>query len=112
MSARNHRSSIRAAADNVTGEIEAHLGSPGHRHDHATTQPDPRTDRINAVAGKSCENSHVVLCCPNCGKRLPLSGTLCMLGTTGVYCRYCRRTIEITMRIADEMTPDHTGEEM
>ncbi len=47
-------------------------------------------------------NSTVVLLCPNCQKRLPLSGRLSMRGTTGIYCRHCRRTVQVTMDVADD----------
>lgn len=42
--------------------------------------------------------------CPNCGKRLPLSGRLCMRGTTGIYCRGCHRTVQVSMEIDDDET--------
>jgi predicted amidophosphoribosyltransferase len=51
-------------------------------------------------------NSTVVLLCPNCQKRLPLSGRLSMRGTTGIYCRHCRRTVQVTMDVADDVAHD------
>ena len=48
------------------------------------------------------QDSPVILACPNCGKRLPLSGTLSMRGTTGVFCRHCHRTVQVTMDLANE----------
>ena len=65
--------------------------------------PNCSSDPTQPVAQeKTGEYSRVVLRCPNCHKRLPLGGTLCMCGTTGVFCRSCGRIIEITMRIVEE----------
>jgi len=49
----------------------------------------------------------VTLLCPRCAKRLPLGGTLSMRGTTGIFCRHCRRTVQVTMEMVDK---DNTGE--
>ena len=48
------------------------------------------------------QDGSLVLLCPNCDKRLPLSGTLSMRGTTGIYCRHCHRTVQVTMDLPDE----------
>ena len=53
------------------------------------------------------EHALVTLLCPRCKKRLPLGGTLSMRGTTGIFCRHCRHTVQVTMELADK---DPTGE--
>ena len=55
---------------------------------------------------ESKQSSPVILLCPNCDKRLPLSGTLSMRGTTGIYCRHCHRTVQVTMDLASEAAND------
>jgi predicted amidophosphoribosyltransferase len=47
------------------------------------------------------EDSALVLLCPNCDKRLPLSGKLSMRGTTGIFCRHCRQTVQVSMDVVD-----------
>lgn len=49
----------------------------------------------------------VILLCPSCDKRLPLGGTLSMRGTTGIFCRHCHRTVQVTMKMLEE---DSKGE--
>jgi len=49
----------------------------------------------------------VTLLCPRCRKRLPLGGTLSMRGTTGIFCRHCRRTVQVTMEMVEK---DSMGE--
>ena len=58
----------------------------------------------NAASPGRPESGLVVLC-HHCKKRLPLSKTLDMEGTFGVYCRGCGRTTLITVAIADEPPP-------
>ncbi len=47
-------------------------------------------------------DARVVLMCPNCGKRLPLSGRFSVIGTAGVFCRGCQRTVQISMDIEED----------
>ena len=60
-----------------------------------------------ATNGKDKEFARVTLLCPCCGKRLPLGGTLSMRGTTGIFCRHCRRTVQVTMEMVEK---DSMGE--
>ncbi|MFW6115849.1 MAG: hypothetical protein ACOC7Y_02180 [Chloroflexota bacterium] len=43
--------------------------------------------------------TRVVLFCPECGKRLPLSGEQRFQGTVTVFCRHCRCGIEIALKV-------------
>lgn len=43
--------------------------------------------------------SPVFLLCPNCQKRLPLSGPLSIRGHLGVFCRYCHCTVRLSMEV-------------
>ena len=62
------------------------------------------------VTGKPVGNSLLVILCPQCRRRLPLSGEICMSGTVGLFCRGCRRTIQITVNLADVAEGKSTGE--
>lgn len=57
---------------------------------------------MSAAPKRERTDPNVLLLCPKCGKRLPLSGSLAMLGTTGVYCRGCRRTIQVSMDMGED----------
>jgi len=102
MSATIHRAPVRMPADKVAEEMRDRLGSPVPRHDHATTQQDLETDRTNISSEKPREFSYAALLCPKCRKRLPFSKEICMCGTVSVFCRFCGRTIELTIRIVEE----------
>jgi hypothetical protein len=54
-----------------------------------------------ATAPDAAKTWPVFLLCPNCKKRLPLSGTLSMRGSTGVFCRNCHSTVRVSMDIED-----------
>jgi len=56
---------------------------------------------MSAAPRRGQDDSPVVLLCPKCGKRLPLSGPISMLGTTGVYCRGCCRTVRVSIQLGD-----------
>jgi hypothetical protein len=104
MSANQRRSPIRAAADHAADKRAVHPGLPGAYLDPAATQFPLKTDRITPDAVRNRATSPVELRCPICGKRLPFSGPLSMLGTASVYCRNCRRVVKVTMAIAGEAT--------
>ena len=57
------------------------------------------------------EQKTVALLCPLCGKRLPVSGTLSMRGTTGIFCRHCRHTVQVTMEVADKKNASPVGDD-
>jgi predicted amidophosphoribosyltransferase len=61
-----------------------------------------------AAASDSKSTSAVLLLCPNCQKRLPMSGSLSMRGTAGIYCRNCRCTVQLSMDViaADQKQED------
>ena len=51
----------------------------------------------------------LVILCPGCGKRLPMGGKLSMQGTTGIFCRNCHRTVQITMALAEDAVGGDDG---
>lgn len=57
---------------------------------------------MTVSGGTQKSASRVTLLCPNCRKLLPLSGTLSMRGTTGIFCRSCQRTVQISMDIEED----------
>lgn len=57
------------------------------------------------------EDSALILLCPNCDKRLPLSGKLSMRGTTGIFCRHCRQTVQVSMDVVDGRIADAEQQE-
>ena len=57
---------------------------------------------MSAAPKRERIDPNVLLLCPECRKRLPLSGRLLMRGTTGVYCRGCHRTVQVSIEVGDD----------
>jgi hypothetical protein len=106
MNAEQHRSPVQADAGNAAKGPSVCVDPPGRRRVPTDAPPNPQSNPATPAVSKNNRNSPVVLRCPRCGKRLPFSGTLSMLGTASVYCRNCGRTVEVTMRIPDDETPN------
>ncbi len=54
-----------------------------------------------AAVNDARTTSPVFLLCPKCQKRLPLSGSLSIRGSVGIYCRNCHRTVRLSMDVVD-----------
>jgi len=63
------------------------------------------------TSDRAHQDSALVLLCPNCDKRLPLSGKLSMRGTTGIYCRHCHQTVQVSMDVVDGRVGDAEAQE-
>ncbi len=57
---------------------------------------------MSQAAKQDLSDARVALLCPNCGKRLPLSGRFSVRGTAGVFCRGCQRTVQISMDMEED----------
>ena len=57
---------------------------------------------MSAAPKRHRADDHLLLLCPKCHKRLPLSGRVSMSGTTGVFCRGCRRTVQVSIDVREE----------
>ena len=60
---------------------------------------------MSVAVSDATKTAPVMLLCPNCHKRLPLSGPFSMRGSLGVFCRNCRCTVPLSMEVigADQM---------
>ena len=57
---------------------------------------------MSAAPKRHRADDALLLLCPKCQKRLPLSGRVSMNGTTGLYCRGCRRTVQVSIEVGDD----------